>query len=240
MMIHKEKEERKKILIFNKSKMNNSRKIHGITKEKIPRNKVRKSIQNKKLIYFSNVFSGKSNLFPLDSLTINLTNIESFNDFQTPSPDIRETGWCFAACSKQGSFRASQEDHFQVITPIKLDSSGIIVGVYDGFMNENCSKLLSEVAIQQLNSNISKSENLEQEILNQINKIYENIFQLMKINNQLGGSTSLISIIIPKKIYIVNIGDSFACLISTKRARMLNNIHNTKNPNEEKMILENG
>lgn len=210
-----------------------------------------KKIDKKRIVKLSNGTFKKISLFSdlnieiptklnLNLVDTNDSSLESATTIGTFFPDQKTTGWCYAASSQKGNFRHTNEDRFNIISPIQLHSFGIMAGIFDGFGSDECSNLLAKQLLQELNKKITKIQKLEEITNQELINIYKRINKLMIASNKTGGSTSLVSIAIPNKIFIWNIGDSFALLISKNGAIILNNFHNAKNPCEKELIINKG
>ena len=173
---------------------------------------------------------------PNDQAEQDLSQLLSQYSFQ----DSKSSGWCYGVCINKGSYRKANQDRYAIITPITGDEYGIMAGVFDGFISDNCSQILSETVIHELNQSIATPSNLKEKTFVQLKNTFEAVTKKMEKENKIGGSTSIISIIMKKQLIVANIGDSFCCIIKKDKAVLLNNLHNTKNVNENETIMNKG
>ena len=165
-------------------------------------------------------------------------------DVQKENENKMECGWCYGGCMKKGKYRQVNEDRFSILTIATGNFNGIIAGVYDGFESNLCSHILSELLIKEIITDLQiffQNENQDNEA-HKLKSIFQNKSNLIMktLGEQRGGSTCILAIFVKNKIYVINVGDSFACLINEKESRIINSFHNSKNEKEIQNIIEKG
>ncbi|MCP3659478.1 MAG: protein serine/threonine phosphatase 2C family protein [Bacteroidetes bacterium] len=139
--------------------------------------------------------------------------------------------------------RSSMEDN--EVYSMSTNKNKIIFGVFDGHGGEETSEYVSKKLHKDLFDNLKEIDNIDSEQTNQkIKEIIKTTFlefdeKMCKDPSiQQSGSTSIITLIINNKLYLINLGDSRGLIVKNNEVIQETKDHKPDDPDEEARITK--
>ena len=189
----------------------------------------------------------------LDILSINFTNFES----SKTSSKLMGVVKAYGANTYQGLVRNYNEDRVSIIINMakpknyqkKYWPKTSFFGIYDGHGGSMCSEFLRDCLHKLILNDANFPENVELAIKNGFLNAEKNFLNEIALDSKdknaisdRSGSCAVVVLVVDKKIYVANVGDSRA-LFSEKRGKnfvVVTEDHKPNNENEKNRIIKNG
>ena len=189
----------------------------------------------------------------LDILSINFTNFEPSKTSSKSMGVVKAYG----ANTYQGLVRNYNEDRVSIIINMakpknyqkKYWPKTSFFGIYDGHGGSMCSEFLRDCLHKLILNDINFPENVELAIKNGFLNAERNFLNEIALDpkdkniiSDRSGSCAVVVLVVDKKIYVANVGDSRA-LFSEKRGKnfvVVTEDHKPNNENEKNRIIKNG
>lgn len=125
-------------------------------------------------------------------------------------------------------------------------------GVFDGHRTSIVSEFLSDNLIKYIQNNKNYGFDTEKAIKEGFacfslilsvlgcNKLDEELINYQKKTNSEGGSTALCGLVKDSELFVMNLGDSIAALVTEDKIERINEEHNTNNEKEKLMMEKKG
>lgn len=155
----------------------------------------------------------------------------------------------YAACTTSGNVRNYNEDRVSIILNIAKPQSFqgdwprcSFFGVYDGHAGSSCADFLRDHLHKLIINDPNFPENPQKAILNGFISAEDAFLKYSIDNNCNSGSCALVIIIIEKKCYVANVGDSRAIMSGEggEKLYVLSRDHRPSEEGEYKRIIEAG
>lgn len=218
-------------------------------------------IYNNKKINNSNEDNNKDDSLNFDSLQGQISTNPTFenqkqaNKFQPLLDRVKYSsnkyGYieAYSASTNQGNIRNYNEDRVSVILNIAKPSSYngdwpkcSFFGVYDGHGGTLCADFLRDNLHKYIINDSNFPENPQKAILNGFVTAEEVFLNYCLANNSTSGSCAIVIIIIEKKCFVANVGDSRAIMSGNHGEKLfiLSRDHRPADEKEYKRIIEAG
>ena len=189
----------------------------------------------------------------MDILSINFTNFEQSKTSSKSMGVVKAYG----ANTYQGLVRNYNEDRVSIIInmakpknyPKKYWPKTSFFGIYDGHGGSMCSEFLRDCLHKLILNDTNFPENVELAIRNGFYNAEKNFLNEIALDpndtnviTDRSGSCAVVVLIVDKKIYVANVGDSRA-LFSEKKGKnfvVVTDDHKPNNINEKNRIIKNG
>ena len=189
----------------------------------------------------------------MDILSINFTNFEQSKTSSKSMGVVKAYG----ANTYQGLVRNYNEDRVSIIInmakpknyPKKYWPKTSFFGIYDGHGGSMCSEFLRDCLHKLILNDTNFPENVELAIRNGFYNAEKNFLNEIALDSNdtnvitdRSGSCAVVVLIVDKKIYVANVGDSRA-LFSEKKGKnfvVVTDDHKPNNINEKNRIIKNG
>ena len=189
----------------------------------------------------------------MDILSINFTNFEQSKTSSKSMGVVKAYG----ANTYQGLVRNYNEDRVSIIInmakpknyPKKYWPKTSFFGIYDGHGGSMCAEFLRDCLHKLILNDPNFPENVELAIKNGFFNAEKNFLNEIALDpndtniiSDRSGSCAVVVLIVDKKIYVANVGDSRALFSEKKGINfvVVTDDHKPNNPNEKNRIIKNG